>query len=422
MVASSYRPLVRHRVVDSAIFQRTHQPISMPIPLLDLKAQYATLQPELDDAVLRVGRSQYFILGPEVTRLERSMEEYLGVRHALGVSSGTDALLLAMMGLGIGPGDEVIVPTFSFFATAGAVSRLGARPVFVDVDPVTWNIDPGSIERAVTPRTRGIVPVHLFGQSADMDPIMEIADRHGVPVIEDAAQSIGAQYRDGRTTGAIGNVGCFSFFPSKNLGAYGDAGMVTTNDTRLYERMKIMRVHGGERRYYHAVIGGNFRLDEVQAAVLNVKLPHLASWSSARRRNAALYRDLFVQAGLSSDGTATCFDDDNIVLIPQMAWGDSLLEQPHIFNQFVIRLRHRDSVRVILQEREIGNEVYYPVPFHLQECFADLGYHKGDFPNAEEASGEVLALPVYPELTPSDIASVVGAIADGVAMAAAEVG
>lgn len=393
----------------------------MPVPLLDLKAQYATLQPELDEAVLRVSRSQYFILGPEVTQLERSMEEYLGVRHALGVSSGTDALLLAMMALGIGPGDEVVVPVFSFFATAGTVSRLGARPVFVDIDPVTWNIDPDAVERAITSRTKGIVPVHLYGQSADMERIMEIGRRHGVPVIEDAAQSIGAQYKDGRATGAIGDVGCFSFFPSKNLGAFGDGGMVTTHDSSLYERMKIMRVHGGERRYYHAVIGGNFRLDEIQAAVLNVKLPHLSAWSMARRHNAALYRHLVVKSGLSSDGTATTFDNGNMVLLPQMVWEASGVDQPHIFNQFVIRVRNREVIRTVLQEKGIGNEVYYPVPFHLQECFAGLGYGKGDFPHAEAASMEVLALPVYPELTTPQLEAVVEAITVGVAIGAAEV-
>lgn len=388
----------------------------MPVPLLDLKAQYATLETELEEALLRVARSQYFILGPEVTRLERGMEEYLGARHALGVSSGTDALLLAMMALDIGPGDEVIVPAFSFFATAGTVSRLGARPVFVDIDPRTWNIDPDGIEKSLSSRTKAIIPVHLFGQSADIDPILAIATRHDLSVIEDAAQSIGAQYRDGRMTGTIGTVGCFSFFPSKNLGAFGDAGLVTTNDADLYQKMRLMRVHGGERRYYHSVIGGNFRLDEIQAAVLTVKQPRLGGWSDARRRNATRYRTLFVQHGMSADGAATEFSDRDLVLLPEMVWKSLDLDQPHIFNQFVIRVLHRDSVRARLAVKGIGNEVYYPIPFHLQECFSDLGYVRGDFPHAERAAQEVLALPIYPELTHGQIEEVVEAVGEGVTM------
>jgi dTDP-4-amino-4,6-dideoxygalactose transaminase len=382
----------------------------MTVPLLDLKAQYATLKEELDAAVLRVAESQYFILGPEVNRLEREMEEYLGVRHALGVSSGTDALLLALMALGVGSGDEVIVPTFSFFATAGVVSRLGARPVFVDIDPVTYNIDPAAIEGAITPKTRAIVPVHLYGQSADMGAIMEIAGRHGIAVVEDAAQAIGVRYSDGRRVGSIGEVGCFSFFPSKNLGAYGDGGLVTTNDTALYERMKIMRVHGGERRYYHSVIGGNFRLDEIQAAVLNVKLPHLEAWSEGRRRNAEIYLRELTARGLT-DGSAMP-GPDNAIGVPQAVYASSGVADHHIFNQYVIRSADRDALKGWLTERKIGNEIYYPVPFHLQECFADLGYAPGSFPAAERASAEVLALPVYPELPAESIAYVVESIAE----------
>ena len=387
----------------------------MTVPLLDLKAQYASLKPELDAAMLRVAESQYFILGPEVTRLERAMEEYLEVKHALGVSSGTDALLLALMALGIGEGDEVIVPTFSFFATAGTVSRLGARPVFVDIDPVTWNIDPAGIERAITERTKGIIPVHLFGQSAAMEAIMAIADERGIPVIEDAAQAIGVRCGDGRRVGAIGAVGCFSFFPSKNLGAFGDGGLVTTNDSDLFERMKIMRVHGGERRYYHSVIGGNFRLDELQAAVLNVKLPHLDAWSAARRRNAELYDELFVRHGASlSDGASLSGGegDPGGVRLPAAIYRQSGVADYHIFNQYVIRAARRDELRIRLQERSIGNEIYYPVPFHLQECFSDYGYAPGDFPHAERAAAEVLALPVYPELTEEQIEYVVRTIAE----------
>lgn len=385
----------------------------MTVPLLDLVPQYHALREQLEAAVLRVSASQRFILGPEVEGLEREMESYLGVKHALGVSSGTDALLLAMMALGVGAGDEVIVPVFSFFATAGTVSRLGARPVFVDVDPLTYNIDPDRFEAAITPRTKAVVPVHLFGQSAEMDRIMEIADRHGVAVVEDAAQSIGAQWRDGRRTGAIGTVGCFSFFPSKNLGAFGDGGLVTTNDTALYERLRIMRVHGGERRYYHAVIGGNFRLDEIQAAVLRVKLPHLSAWSAGRRHNADLYSRLFVEAGLSEGPGRSEFDEKNRLLLPFEAYRESGVEDYHIINQYVIRVGDRDALRATLAERNIGNEVYYPVPFHMQECFADLGYKEGAFPVAERAAREVLALPVYPELSEEQIAYVVESIAVG---------
>jgi dTDP-4-amino-4,6-dideoxygalactose transaminase len=376
----------------------------MKVPLLDLRSQYASLKADLDAALLRVAESQYFILGKEVETLERGMERYLEVKHALGVSSGTDALLLALMALGIGPGDEVIVPTFSFFATAGVVSRLGATPVFVDIDPDSYNIDPDAIAAAITERTRGIVPVHLYGQSADMDRINAIAGERGIPVIEDAAQAIGVRYKDGRPVGGIGTVGCFSFFPSKNLGAFGDAGLVTTNDTALFEKMKIMRVHGGERRYYHSVIGGNFRLDEIQAAVLHVKLPHLDEWSRGRSRNADRYDELFRQAGLAAPEGSN--PEDYPVSVPLRVFEGTGVPNSHIFNQYVIRAKDRDALRAHLAERGIGNEVYYPVPFHLQECFAGLGYRAGDFPHAERASVEVLALPVYPELTDEQISYV----------------
>jgi dTDP-4-amino-4,6-dideoxygalactose transaminase len=282
--------------------------------------------------------------------------------------------------------------------------------VFVDIDPVTYNIDPAAIEGAITPKTRAIVPVHLYGQSADMGAIMEIAGRHGIAVVEDAAQAIGVRYSDGRRVGSIGEVGCFSFFPSKNLGAYGDGGLVTTNDTALYERMKIMRVHGGERRYYHSVIGGNFRLDEIQAAVLNVKLPHLEAWSEGRRRNAEIYLRELTARGLT-DGSAMP-GPDNAIGVPQAVYASSGVADHHIFNQYVIRSADRDALKGWLTERKIGNEIYYPVPFHLQECFADLGYAPGSFPAAERASAEVLALPVYPELPAESIAYVVESIAE----------
>src|SRR5215510_4538137 len=330
----------------------------------------------------RVADSQRFIMGPEIEGLERELAKLLGIRHAIAVSSGTDALLLPLMALGITQGDEVVTSTYSFFATAGAIVRVGARPVLVDIDPVTFNIDAGQIEAAMTPRTKAILPVHLFGQSADLDPIMRIAEQYDVPVIEDAAQAIGATYNS-RPLGGIGALGCFSFFPSKNLGAFGDAGLVTTNDDALAKRARLLRTHGMEPRYYHHLVGANFRMDALQAAVLRVKAPHLAAWTDGRRGNAARYRSLFHDAGL-----------DGVVALP--------IEPPdrrHIFNQFVIRTAERDALKRHLDEQGIGNEIYYPVPFHLQPCFADLGHHEGDFPHAERAAKESLAIPIYGELT-----------------------
>ena len=384
----------------------------MKVPLLDLVPQYKSLKTELDAALLRVAESQYFILGPDVDRMEKEMAEYLEVQHALGVSSGTDALLLAMMGLGIGPGDEVILPTFSFFATAGTVSRLNARPVFVDIDPVTYNLDPQGVADAVTERTKAIIPVHLFGQSADMDAVLEIAAKHGIPVIEDAAQAIGTRYSSGARLGGIGTVGCFSFFPSKNLGAFGDAGLITTNDSELFERMRIMRVHGGERRYYHSVIGGNFRIDAIQSAVLSVKLPHLDSWSESRRRNAARYRALFLDAGLSKSVEQWQPEEGYPVGLPQAVYESSGHNETHIYNQFVIRVPHRDELGAKLAEKGVGHAVYYPVPFHRQECFLGLGYSPENFPHAERAVQEVLALPIYPELTDEQLRYVVESIGE----------
>lgn len=364
----------------------------MAVPLLDLKAQYLPLREQLLESITRVCDSQRFILGPETEALERELADLIGVPDAIGVSSGTDALLVAMMALGIGPGDEVITPTYSFFATAGCVVRLGARPVLVDVDSSTFNMDPQATAAAITSRTKAIIPVHLFGQCADMTEIMAVADAAGVPVIEDACQSIGAVYQS-RQAGAIGAFGCFSFFPSKNLGAFGDAGLVTVTDPALAARVRLLRGHGAERRYYHQRVGGNFRLDELQSAVLRVKLPHLAGWTRARQANAARYRVLFAEAGLDQ------------VHVP--------VERPdrtHIYNQFVIRLPRRDHVKAHLQSAGIGCEVYYPVPFHLQECFRSLGYAPGAFPAAEAAAADSLAIPIYGELTEGQLADVVGAI------------
>jgi dTDP-4-amino-4,6-dideoxygalactose transaminase len=365
----------------------------MSVPLLDLDAQYRPLREEILAAITRVCDSQRFIMGPEIDGLERELCGLLGVKHAIAVSSGTDALLLALMALGIKAGDEVVTTTYSFFATAGAIVRVGATPVLVDIDPATFNIDPVQAAAAITPRTRAIMPVHLFGLGADMDPIMDAANRAGIPVIEDAAQAIGSTYRS-RPLGTIGAFGCFSFFPSKNLGAFGDAGLLTSEDDELAARARLLRTHGMRPKYYHHLVGANFRMDALQAAVLRVKAPHLAGWTDGRRANAARYRSLFQAAGL-----------DALVTLPN-APADRL----HIFNQFVIRTPDRDGLKRHLDEQGIGNEIYYPVPFHLQPCFADLGYRPGAFPHAERAAQESLAIPVYGELTLDQQEAVVSAI------------
>jgi len=364
----------------------------VPVPLLDLKAQYDPLRAQILDAVTRVCDSQRFIHGPEVEGLERELEAYLGVHHAVGMSSGTDAVLAALMAIGIRAGDEVVTSTYSFFATAGCVARLGAKPVLVDIEPDTFNIDPQAAVAAITPRTRAIVPVHLFGQSAELMPIINAGVRHQIPIIEDAAQAIGAKYHD-HSVGGLGAIGCFSFFPSKNLGAFGDGGVVTTNDADLARELRLLRNHGMEPKYYHHMVGGNFRLDALQAAVLRVKLPHLDAWTSGRQRNAARYRALFDSAGLT--GT---------VRLPVEA-----PQRTHIYNQFVVRVPERDRLKAHLDASGIGTEVYYPVPFHLQKCFASLGYAKGAFPQAEAAANDSIALPIYPELTEAQQSAVVEA-------------
>jgi len=383
----------------------------MNVPLLDLKLQYRALKSELDAAVHGVVESQYFILGPEVERMEKLMSAYIGCTHSYGVSSGTDALLLALMALDIGPGDEVIVPTYSFFATAGVVSRLHATPVFVDVDPVTFNIDPKALDAKVTSRTKAVVPVHLYGQSADMDGVMEVAQRHGLRVIEDGAQAIGVHYKDGRKVGTIGDIGCFSFFPSKNLGCFGDGGLVTTNDPALAERMRVLRVHGMDPKYYHKFIGGNFRIDALQAAVLSVKLPHLDAWSARRRENAALYTELFRSHGVSEGAGRTAYDAKNRVLLPASVYSSSGVLNHHIYNQYVIRTERRDALRAHVTAKGIGNDIYYPVPFHAQECFRPLG-QGNDFPVSNRAAAESLALPIFPELTREQIEYVAASVAE----------
>jgi dTDP-4-amino-4,6-dideoxygalactose transaminase len=370
------------------------------VPLLDLKAQYERIQADVDAAVAAVMASQYFILGPEVAALENEIAAYAGVEHGVGMSSGTDALLAALMALQIGPGDEVIVPTYTFFATAGVVARLGARPVFVDIDPVSFNLLPDAVAAAVTDRTRAIIPVHLYGRMADMDALMEIASAQDIAVIEDAAQAIGATDSRGRRAGSIGVMGCFSFFPSKNLGGAGDGGMTVTRDADLAQRLRMLRMHGMEPKYYHAVVGGNFRLDALQAAVLRVKLGHLASWTAARRHNAQRYRELFADRRVDADSL-----DNGPVVLPQDVPG-------HIYNQFVIRAVDRDSLQMHLRTNRVGTEIYYPVPLHQQQCFAALDLRGSDMSNAEAAARQTLALPIYPELSDEQLVHVVDTIAE----------
>ena len=382
----------------------------MIVPLLDLKLQYKSIKNELDEALIRVAESQYFILGPEVEKMEKAFCDYLGCSYATGVSSGTDALLIALMAIDLKPGDEVIMPTYSFFATAGTVSRLYGVPVLVDSDPVTFNMDPKEIEKKITAKTKAIIPVHLYGQSAAMGEIMAIARKHGLKVIEDAAQAIGTQFEDKRCVGTIGDIGCFSFFPSKNLGCFGDGGLVTTNDKELAEKLHILRVHGGHPKYFHKIIGGNFRIDAIQAAVLNVKLPHLDSWSAKRRQNAADYTKFFIEAGLAEAEGKTKFDENNKILLPAAVYKNSGAKNYHIYNQYIIRAEKRDDLRKYLAEKGVSSEIYYPVPFHLQECFKDLNYKLKDFPLAEEAADNSIALPIYPELTKEQLQYVVTTI------------
>ena len=365
------------------------------VPFVDLRAQFAPMREAILAAIARVCDAQQFILGPEVEALEGEMAAMIGVRHAIGVSSGTDALLAALMALDVGPGGEVVTTTYSFFATAGSIARLGARPVFVDVEPDTLNLDVEAVRRAITGRTRAIMPVHLFGQCAEMAPLAALAAEAGVPIVEDAAQAIGADYR-GRQAGTFGALGCFSFFPTKNLGAFGDGGLVVTGDDELAERVRRLRNHGAERQYYHRAIGGNFRLDAIQAAVLRVKAPHLARWTAARRRNAARYRELLGRPDLH----------DRLALPVERP------DRTHIYNQFVIRVPDRDLVRADLQARGIGTAIYYPVPLHLQECFASLGHRASEFPHAEAAARDSLALPVFPELTAEQQTRVADAVGE----------
>jgi dTDP-4-amino-4,6-dideoxygalactose transaminase len=351
----------------------------MSVQLVDLKAQYETIKDEINKAIQDVLESQVFILGPKVKELEEKISAYCNVKYGIGVSSGSDAILLALMAIGIDSKDEVITTPFTFFATAGSVSRLGAKPIFVDIDPKTYNINPNLIEEKITDKTKAIIPVHLYGQCADMDPILDIAKRHNLYVIEDAAQAIGATYK-GKKAGSMGHIGCLSFFPTKNLGGCGDGGMVLTNDPELAEKLSVLRVHGSKPKYYHSVIGCNSRLDAIQASILLAKFNHLDEWNEARRNNARNYDSLF----------------NGLNLIAPFSESFNY----HIYNQYVIKLNQgRDQLRKSLQDAGIGTEIYYPVPLHLQECYSDLKYKQGDLFASEEASENTLALPIYPELT-----------------------
>lgn len=382
------------------------------VPLLDLKAQFSQIRAEVMPIIEQVCESQMFILGDHVRTFEDELARYCGSGFGVGVSSGTDALLLALMALDIGAGDEVLTSPFTFFATAGTIARTGAQPAFCDIDPMTFNLSPSAVQsfidrecevrdgllinRATGGWIKALMPVHLYGQSADMNPLMDIAKRHRLRVIEDAAQAIGTAYANGARVGSIGDIGCFSFFPSKNLGAFGDAGFCTTNDAALAEKMRVLRVHGGKPKYFHALIGGNFRIDELQAAVLRVKLKHLDGWTAARQRNAAFYTAAFAAARLQG----------------RVATPTAVPGQRHIFNQYIVRAHDRDALKAHLGQRSIGTEIYYPVPLHLQECFGYLGHKAGDFPESERAAAETLALPIYPELSEEQLGYVVASVAE----------
>jgi dTDP-4-amino-4,6-dideoxygalactose transaminase len=391
----------------------------MNVPLLDLKAQYRSIQSELAACVTEVLESQHFILGPKVEECEKAIAAYSGCAHGVGMTSGTDALLVCLMAEGIGPGDEVITTPFTFFATAGSIARVGATPVFVDIEPGSYNLDPARIQEKITSRTRAIMPVHLYGQMADMDAVMHVAEKAGLVVIEDAAQAIGAEFK-GRRAGSIGHYGCLSFFPSKNLGAAGDGGMVVTNDPKRAEKLACLRAHGSKPKYYHRFIGGNFRLDAIQAAVVSAKLPHLDGWTKARQGNAEQYGQLFREAKLrvaetnqgGARGTARFGPKLPQIYLP------SVTTNRHVFNQYVIRVERRNDLKAALEKKGVGTEIYYPVPMHRQECFASLGLKAGALPESEAAAAETLALPIYPELTPDQLRYVVQSVTEFLAATA----
>jgi dTDP-4-amino-4,6-dideoxygalactose transaminase len=366
----------------------------MNIPLLDLKAQFQPLRAEILAAMETVCDEQGFVLGPRVVAFEEAIGKYLGARYAISCASGSDALLLSLMAMGVGHGDEVITVPFTFFATAGAISRLGAKPVFIDIEPDTFNLDPRQLERAITPRTKAIIPVHLFGQCADMAAINRVAAAKRIPVIEDACQAIGAA-QQGHRAGVLGATGCFSFFPSKNLGGFGDGGLITTNDQGLADSLSMLRVHGSRVRYLHEAIGINSRLDALQAAILHIKLKYLDQWADGRRRNAAKYEALLKQAGLLDRVTLPVTQQGNF----------------HVYNQYTVRVSRRDDLRAYLKEQGVGTEIYYPLPMHLQNCYKDLGHTKGSFPISEQVAEQVLSLPIYAELSEAQLTYVVDSIA-----------
>ena len=370
-----------------------NQKQNIKVPLLDIPLSYEAVLADVEKNINEVIRSGYFILGPVVEELERQIAAYCGAKYAVGVSSGTDALLISLMAAGIGEGDEVITTPFTFFATAGSISRLGAKPVFVDIEPSTFNINPKHIEKNITNKTRAIIPVHLYGQCADMDPILDLAKINNLTIIEDAAQAIGSKYKGGRA-GSLGDYGCFSFFPTKNLGGFGDGGMVTMASEELYEQVKTLRVHGSNNKYYHKVIGGNFRLDAIQAAVVLAKLKFLDQCTKKRRSNAQTYDRLFKEKGAT----------DSLILPQEII-------PHHVYNQYIVRVKEkRDELRSFLGGKNIATEIYYPLPLHLQDCFASLGYKKGDFPESEKAADEIIALPIFPELTTDQLEYVAASI------------
>lgn len=375
-----------------------------PIPILDLKAQYSTIKGEIQAAIERVLDSQQFILGAEVEALENELAEYCQCKYAFGVSSGTDALLISLMAIGINPGDEVVTTPYSFFSTSGSIARMGAKPVYVDIDPATLNIQSEQIEQKITKRTKAILPVHFAGQMANMDPIMEVANKYGLYVIEDACQAIGSDY-NGKRAGSIGHLGCFSFFPSKNLGGYGDSGMVTSNDTVLADKLSLLRNHGQRPKYHNQLVGGNFRMDAIQAAVLRVKFKHLENWTQTRRKHSFEYQRLFTTSGISI--SLNEFESTSGIVPPiDAGYGR------HIYHLYMIRTKYRDELSSFLKKHKIGSEIYYPIPLHLQECFSNMGFKEGDFPHSEWATKETLALPIYPELTDEMIARVAGTLAE----------
>jgi dTDP-4-amino-4,6-dideoxygalactose transaminase len=375
-----------------------------PIPIIDLKAQYSTIKGEIQAAIERVLDSQQFILGTEVEALEKELAEYCQCKYALGVSSGTDALILSLMAIGIKPGDEVITTPYSFFATSGSIVRLGAKPIYVDIDPATYNIQAELIEQKVNGHTKAILPVHLAGQVANMAPIMKIANQHGLYVIEDACQAIGAEYY-GKMAGSIGHLGCFSFFPTKNLGGYGDSGMVTCNDADLADKVRLLRNHGQRPKYHNHVVGGNFRMDAIQAAVLRVKFNHLENWTETRRKHADSYRLLFTKNGISIP--LTDFNAKSGIVLPsESGFGR------HVYHLYMIRTKYRDELSTHLKFHGIGNEIYYPIPLHLQECFSEMGFNPGDFPQSENTAMETLSLPIYPELSEEMLSRIVDIIVD----------